>query len=413
MPSKYHHCLNAIKSQKIKHKQNKYEARKKSQFVKQLNSRKVSLNTPGQFNTPDQFNTMAESSFDMIRQGYNFNPSVSLGNSYPRISKKIAFLFMIIQLMDVVRASSDIYYPYRYSFSEELDCYDKTEGVSAGKICNINGSKHMLKCTGQPIDLQVSPDNISGHENLEFLKELDILVPETFFVYERNGTLTHSGRKLQCESYLASKFEEEFTSAGKILEKARRKKIKFHIENKDFVKDTIEGSIGGHDQVAKLIVASTFIYDIANNGGNWGSLNNNLFILDADLTPTNTLDFYSNAINTISSIGGEFQLEISGDTLNDMLVLYQKIQLNQKISDYFREIIEGFEASVQETIKTLSSIDSGFDNRYLKDKLSSNLSRQRDILRSSNKLHNNVNIYNTRKQLCIEDQKKNYTLYFS
>ncbi|CDZ77142.1 hypothetical protein BN59_01424 [Legionella massiliensis] len=213
------------------------------------------------------------------------------------------------------------------------DCQSKSNGVSAGKICLIQGKKHNLKAWGNVDGAEDRYSNILlGMHNLYFIKEnIGISIPNIKLIYEKNGKYVSSvGQKVRAEKYLASEFVEDFNNFKDLSRNYTRTVIKAnhfrkstapYLELEENIRENIIEQIG-EEGLAKLAVAGTFIQDLVMNNGNWGIANNTLVVVDADHSPQSLEEYLAEATKMPRNINLGFSIQ----TLEHMATIYKEMQ---------------------------------------------------------------------------------------
>ena len=256
-----------------------------------------------------------------------------------------------------------------YDMSSQLqNCQSKSRGVSAGKVCFINGKEHWLKvCKGKIKDQNRYSNIMLGIYNLAFIEEnIGVQTPNVTLIHERNGTYRCSANKLHTgEYYLASEFVEDFLSFESILDTCSRHALKSMskdnpISKEELVHSTIIQKIGERG-LAQVAVVGTFIQDVVGNPGNWGVAKNKLVIIDADHSPESVEDHLIEAVKMPRNINMHFSIK----TIKHMESIYKSMRrkspvhihptVNFPIEEY-HDLIGQYITACRNAIKILNNI---------------------------------------------------------
>lgn len=216
------------------------------------------------------------------------------------------------------------------------DCNQKTNGVSAGKICVIKDKKYLLKVCEEGEGDRYS-NILLGMHNLYFVQEnIGIDVPRIKLVHEKNGRyISSSGDVMKAEKYLASEFIENFTGFKSIITQCTRSVIKLNhrkgstpdeLQIKRAIREKVVEQIG-EAGIAKLAVAGTFVQDLVMNEGNWGGANGKLVVIDADHSPQSIEEYLTEAMK----MPGNINLDFSVQTLEHMAATYNQMLYKRPI----------------------------------------------------------------------------------
>ena len=227
----------------------------------------------------------------------------------------------------------------------EMRCREKTNGVSGGKICTISERQFLLKAVDQPPENPFQPNMDDAFQNLRLFQKLGTRTPNTVFIEEKRGVYTHNGKHYYSDRYLASELINSFVDANTLKKQAvrefyktiRNKLCKKFFEKETFTRNYLVKQIGGESGLAQLAVSSSFCDDIAPNGANWGSSNQKLIIIDADLSPKNIEGYLQLASKMPTEIGISFTMM----TIQEMVKIYEKmLKSPEKYSSHFPHLIE-------------------------------------------------------------------------
>ncbi|WP_412754585.1 hypothetical protein [Legionella donaldsonii] len=210
------------------------------------------------------------------------------------------------------------------------DCKQKTNGVSAGKICVIKDKKYLLKVCEEGDGDRYS-NILLGMHNLYFVREnIGIDTPRIKLVHEKNGRyISSSGDVMKAEKYLASEFIENFTGFKSIITQCTRSVIKLNHRKgstpdqwqiKRAIREKVVEQIG-EGGIAKLAVAGTFVQDLVMNEGNWGVANGKLVVIDADHSPQSVEEYLTEAMKMPGNINFDFSIQ----TLEHMASTYSQM----------------------------------------------------------------------------------------
>lgn len=210
------------------------------------------------------------------------------------------------------------------------DCKQKTNGVSAGKLCLIKDRKYLLKVCEEGERDRYS-NILLGMHNLYFVREnIGIDIPRIKLVHEKNGRyVSSSGDVMKAEKYLASEFIENFTGFKSIITQCTRSVIKLNHRKgstpdewqiRRAIREKVVEQIG-EAGIAKLAVAGTFVQDLVMNEGNWGVANGKLVVIDADHSPQSVEEYLTEAMK----MPGNINLDFSIQTLEHMAATYSQM----------------------------------------------------------------------------------------
>ncbi|MBI2786247.1 MAG: hypothetical protein HYX60_08100 [Legionella longbeachae] len=150
-------------------------------------------------------------------------------------------------------------------------------------------------------------------------------------MYEKNGNFrTTGGEIIHSEYYLGSKYLEEFETFRMFYEKTKKQIIKntFRLNKSRFSEDEVRqiifdkfvNKVGEHE-FAKLAVSGTFIQDLVMNFGNWGIVNNQIAVIDADHSPQ-SIDEY---MTETKKMPGNIEIPFSLNTVLHMKSIYESM----------------------------------------------------------------------------------------
>ncbi|MGL5742457.1 MAG: hypothetical protein ACRCXC_07875 [Legionella sp.] len=214
------------------------------------------------------------------------------------------------------------------------DCFQKNNGVSAGKICDIGNIRHYLKAVEtDKIATERLSNSLLGIYNTALLKNnMHITAPNVSLVFEKDGRyISRDGVEAKASLYLASAHVQNFTLMNKLEKVAHRKFRLQHLKHststltyENIKRQELVAHIG-ESGIAKLAVAGTFFQDLVANTANWGYNDTGLVIIDVDHSP-GTLEIY---LSEASRLPGNIELDFSLHTVKLMLNSYQEMQRNE------------------------------------------------------------------------------------
>jgi hypothetical protein len=187
-------------------------------------------------------------------------------------------------------------------------CWRKSIGASAGKKCYMPAKIYYFKTL---VETQDNPNNdvLLGEYNRRFLADnVNIRVPKASIVAEKiNGTMQFS---------IASEALPNFVQADTYCESRGNL-------NCVYSRQKIVSVLGEH-ALAQLAVANTFIDDL--HSLNWGHVNKELTIIDADKSPMTLRGYFEwTAKKFRSAEKGSIGFEISLDNIAAMKTIYENM----------------------------------------------------------------------------------------
>lgn len=202
-----------------------------------------------------------------------------------------------------------------------MHCEDKKVGTSLGEICFYQGKKYMLKFTSEGFFTGKTYLESLYHQQL--LKDyVGILVPNLrYFSAKQDG---------KDNIYLGSEFIDGFVSIAKLYKQVDYAlfgeenwlSFWYHtLTSMDLIREKVSEAIRARvseDEIAKLVVAASFVADLVDNENNWGIVNNRLVIVDLDSRGSTITDLISAA-----NIPTHLPINLSVDTLTRMKEIYQ------------------------------------------------------------------------------------------
>lgn len=206
--------------------------------------------------------------------------------------------------------------------TRDIACTEQHNGLDPHEremVCTIENKMYYLKkyIGTRPLNYadlyEVSQDRILLNiYNLKFLKEMiGITVPHVEIVYTGD------------DAYLAWQRMDKFTPAKLDLQES------FYRQGTSYMQDELTNKISqklGAKAYHQWLVARTFIGDITENYQNYGTdKNNNLVILDADISPPASLSDYLEQLNYLVSYNPQ-RILLSLENVMEMKKIYESME---------------------------------------------------------------------------------------
>lgn len=262
--------------------------------------------------------------------------------------------------------------PLTFIKTEPNNCHEKTSGISAGKFCDIDGDRYLLKTITETASAnEIISDANRAIYNFSLLNQLGIAVPSHQLVYEAaNHYFAIDKNTAHVDYFLATKFNPTFKTGDHLKNLATKQTLRM---TRGMKADTIDQTLYqqnfrqmvvdsiGEFGLCQLAVAGTLIQDLVYNEGNWGYDAKGLFIVDVDHSPSTLQEYYQEAYRMSTTIQFTFSL----DTLQRMSHIYAAILTqaspfpsyeHSAISDEeFQQIIHHFQQACLETITQVTT----------------------------------------------------------
>lgn len=227
------------------------------------------------------------------------------------------------------------------------NCESKSVGTSSGKICYINNKKYMLKnAHDNTLFFLPGKKYLAARYAHTLLKDyIGIRVPNIYYAHEKSDSL-----------YLASEFIDDFVKIGDTFSEVDYAlfgtenwfSFRYHmLTSYDLIKQTFSTHIRSKVselEIAKLVVAGTFVDDLINNEGNWGMIDDRLVVVDMDSRDA----IISDARAAASSIRN-LPIHLSLTTILSMREIYKNMLSNPapKVNDDIDLSQEDYEALIK------------------------------------------------------------------
>ncbi|WP_148326083.1 hypothetical protein [Aquicella lusitana] len=287
------------------------------------------------------------------------------GNETQYISDSASATLSNLNLFNMIRYEG---LPIKNISGHVTNCHSKHIGISAGKVCLINGIKHVMKAiANNHTNLEYAHNGLICLYYNKFVRNnLEIKMPIISIAYQKNGVCKARNRliglsTIKADYYTISKWDDDFKPADTIISKDIGKK-----NNRKRITDKI-----GEDGLVKIIVASTFFYDMIENLNNWGFDSHGLMIVDADLPYILFSDdynspeeaYYSGADVMLGKIEKNFGITLSLRDVMEMKSNYLRMaemeppQLHRKVNlsaNFYRKLIDSYSQVCDDVIQEIN-----------------------------------------------------------
>lgn len=103
-----------------------------------------------------------------------------------------------------------------------IECVEKKDGVSGGKLCLMDNTEYMLKAHTQPPNSTYPVDLMAAYTNLALLDEIEIKVPFVAFFKQSQSSYIIGNKTYHSDWFLASKIIPTFESCDHLKKKRYR-----------------------------------------------------------------------------------------------------------------------------------------------------------------------------------------------
>lgn len=269
------------------------------------------------------------------RQEYFINPHNKLVKAGAWL---LAFMsmFEVTESIPVNRWSGLVEDLPSSSFS---NCRDKPVGKTEGFICahdvdgegDFDGDYLVKPAEEAPKDPRKCLNSKQGLNNFLYAKnELNMNVPQVKIANIRNKSNLNRANSLS-GMYFMSKFEHQYISASKLVEKARQEcqVVGYTLEDRMKVRNWMVSYIGGEAVLARLLVSELLFGDLV-SADNWGVVGNLVTLIDVDYPMKTLINFLYNAYGINSAAAGNAAMPISLETLYEMEEVFDELIANEQ-----------------------------------------------------------------------------------